>query len=63
MKPITYHTDRRLPDALLATVQEHTSLEDLLAWASNITDMVQQDEFHSDIVVRVEPFWLVYDVT
>jgi hypothetical protein len=63
MLALTYHTTKRLPNAVLEIVQRHTTLERILAWTSNIADMVQMDEFSSDIVIAVGEFWLDYDVT
>jgi hypothetical protein len=63
MLALTYHTTKRLPDAVLEIVQRHTTLERILAWTTNITEMVQMDEFSSDIVVAVGDLWLDYDVT
>lgn len=63
MLPITYHTSKQLSKNLLETVQGHTTLERILAWTTNITAMVQMDEFTSDIVLAVGDLWLVYDVT
>jgi len=63
MFPIIYHTAKRLPDDLLATIAGHTTLEKLLAWTTTIAAMVQQDEFSTDIVIATAGLWLVYDVT
>jgi hypothetical protein len=63
MLSLTYHTTKRLPDAVLEIVQRHTTLERILVWTSNIADMVQMDEFSSDIVIAVGDLWLDYDVT
>jgi hypothetical protein len=63
MLSITYHTSKRLPDDVQRIVQRHTTLERILSWTTNIVEMIQMDEFSSDIVIAVSEFWLAYDVT
>ena len=63
MLPVTYHTSKQIPDTLLQTLQSHTTLERILAWTTTIAAMTQMDEFSSDIVIAIDEWWIVYDVT
>ena len=63
MLSITYRTSKRLPENVLEIVRHHTTLERILTWTTNIADMVQMDEFSSDIVIAVGDLWLDYEVT
>jgi hypothetical protein len=63
MLPVNYHTTKKLPDNLLETLQSHTTLERILVWTTTIAAMTQMDEFSSDIVIAIDEWWIVYDVT
>lgn len=74
MAAIHIHTtsplDVEVMSRLDGLVAEHTSLEKILLWCMGqsppvrFEDMIQQDEFTSDLVIPFENnLFLVYDVT
>ncbi len=54
---------------LARVTARHGSLEDVLRWAAAhapplaIADVIAQDEFSHDVVLRFGERWLVYDTT
>ncbi len=49
--------------ARFAPATSFDSLEDLLAWMHDLVEIVVQDEFTHDVVMRVAPAYLVFDTT
>ncbi|HEY0251979.1 MAG TPA: hypothetical protein VGC41_10655 [Kofleriaceae bacterium] len=53
------------PQALarLGLAETFRSLEDLLAWNHDLVEIVVQDEFTHDVVLRAAAAFLVFDTT
>lgn len=49
--------------ARLEPATRFDSLEDLLAWTHDLVEIVVQDEFTHDVVMRVAPAYLAFDTT
>ena len=64
-----YGVDVRRAEALGAVVASHGTLLDVVRWvasrgdAARMLDVVVQDEFTHDVVVRAGELFLVYDTT
>ncbi|MFT3700073.1 MAG: hypothetical protein QM831_43410 [Kofleriaceae bacterium] len=49
--------------AALAPAEAFPSLEDLLRWNHDLVEIVVQDEFTHDVVMRRDGVFLVFDTT
>jgi hypothetical protein len=49
--------------ARLAPAERFDTLERLLAWNHDLVEIVVQDEFTHDVVMRASPAFLVFDTT
>jgi hypothetical protein len=49
--------------ARLAPATSFDTLEDLLAWTHDLVEVIVQDEFTHDVVMRVAPAYLAFDTT
>ena len=49
--------------ARLAPATTFDSLEDVLAWTHDLVEIVVQDEFTHDVVMRATPAFLCFDTT
>lgn len=49
--------------AKLAPASTFPALEDLLRWNHDLVEIVIQDEFTHDVVMRAAPAFLVFDTT
>lgn len=47
----------------LAPATQFDSLEDLLAWTHDLVEIVVQDEFTHDVVMRIAASYLAFDTT
>jgi hypothetical protein len=47
----------------LAPATRFDSLEDLLTWNHDLVEIIVQDEFTHDVILRAAPAFLVFDTT